>query len=87
MILYGYISRTHHTWSKVMTVMGPDGPDAIAAHIEPGPGISPKTEAGRLPQFFERKDGALAALAERYGIRVLEKADWDAKKAELASGS
>ena len=83
MILYGLYSRTHHSWSKVLTVMGPAGADAITAHIEPGPGIAASTEPGRLPQYHEKRDGALAALIERYGIVVLAKADWDAKKAEL----
>ena len=84
MILYGYVSRTHHTWSKVLTVMGPEGADVITAHIEPGSGIAAKTDPGRLPQYHEKRDGALAALVERYGIVVLEKADWEAKKAEIA---
>ena len=83
MILYGLFSRTHHGWSKVLTVMGPEGPAAIASHIDPGPGIAASTEAGRLPQYHEKREGALAALIDRYGIVVLGKAEWDAKKAEL----
>jgi hypothetical protein len=31
-----------------------------------------------------RRGGVLDDLVERYGIRVLSKAEWDAKKAELA---
>ncbi len=83
MILYGLFGFTHHGWSRLLTVMGPEGAEAIAAHIEPGPDISAVTGPGRLPQYYEKRSGALAVLVERYGIVVLRPAEWNAKKTEL----
>ncbi|MDJ0610384.1 MAG: hypothetical protein QNJ67_15515 [Kiloniellales bacterium] len=83
MILYGLYGFTHHGWSRLLTVMGPEGAEAIADHIEPGPDISAVTGAGRLPQYYEKRSGALAGLVERYRIIVLQPAEWNAKKGEL----
>jgi hypothetical protein len=81
--LYGLYVFTHG-WAKILTVMSPDGAAAVFAHIEAGEDITAQGGAGRLPQYFEKRDGALQALVARYGIEVLEKADWDAKKAALS---
>ena len=83
MEIYGLYVFTHG-WAKILTVMSPDGATAVFAHIEAGEDITAQGGAGRLPQYFEKRDGALQALAARYGIEVLEKADWDAKKAALS---
>jgi hypothetical protein len=80
--LYGLYVFTHG-WAKILTVMSPDGATAVFAHIEAGEDITAQGGPGRLPQYFEKRDGALQALVARYGIKVLEKADWDAKKAAL----
>lgn len=83
MELYGLYVFTHG-WAKILTVMSPDGATAVFAHIEAGEDITAQGGAGRLPQYFEKRDGALQALVRRYGIEVLEKADWDARKAALS---
>ena len=85
MTLYGLYGITHG-WARVLTVMGPAGAAAVAAHIEPGPDIVAETGAGQLPVYQEKREGALAALIARYGIAVLDKPQWDAKKAELGEG-
>jgi hypothetical protein len=72
MKLYGLYVWTHHGWGTVLTVMSPEG---IASGGD-----------GRLPRYMGRRGGVLDDLVERYGIRVLAKAEWDAKKAELADG-
>lgn len=84
MTLYGLYGFTHG-WAKVLTVMGPDGAAAIAAHIDTGNDIIAVTGQGRLPLYQEKREGALAALVSRYGVTVLDKAAWDAKKAELGA--
>ena len=83
MELYGLYVFTHG-WAKILTVMSPDGATAVFAHIEAGEDITAQGGTGRLPQYFEKRDGALQALVRRYGIEVLEKVDWDAKKAALS---
>ena len=82
MILYGLYGFTHG-WARVLTVMASDGAEAVAAHIDPGPDVIATTGQGRLPLYQEKREGALAVLVSKYGIEVLEKAEWDAKKAEL----
>lgn len=82
MTLFGLYGFTHG-WAKVLTVMGAAGAAAVAAHIEPGPDVIATTGEGRLALYQEKREGALAALIARYGITVLDKPQWDAKKAEL----
>jgi len=80
--LYGLYVFTHG-WGKILTVMSPDGATAVFGHIVAGADITAQGGAGCLPQYFEKRAGALQALVARYGIKVLDKADWDAKKTAL----
>jgi len=84
MKLYGLYVWTHHGWGTVLTVMSPAGANAAFAHIETDEDIIASGGDGRLPRYMGRRGGVLDNLVERYGIRVLAKAEWDAKKAELA---
>ncbi|MEM7172957.1 MAG: hypothetical protein AAF530_22540 [Pseudomonadota bacterium] len=80
--LYGIITFTHG-WAKVLTVMSPRGATAVRAHIEPGPDLFILNREGQLTQYQEKRKGAILALAQFYGIKILERPDWAEKKAEL----
>ena len=84
MELYGLYVWTHHGWGTVLTVMSPEGADAAFAHIETDVDIIASGGDGSLPRYMGRRSGVLEKLIARYGIRVLDKPAWDAKKAELA---
>ena len=82
MTIYGLIGRTHG-WGRLLTVMSPDGQDALAAAIELVEGLEGVAAPGRLTQYHEKRGGALQALIVANRIELLEKPQWDAKKAEL----
>ena len=44
-----------------------------------------KAGEGRLTQFHEKREGALDRVAEMNDIRIMTKAEWDARKAELGN--
>ncbi len=83
MEIYGLYGFVHHGWTRVLTVMSPAGASATSARIATPHGLAARGGAGRLTRFTELRDGALDKLVERYGIVVLTKAQWDARKAEL----
>lgn len=82
MELYGYLGWTH-AGGRIITVMSPEGASAVCAHIDAGDDFYVLAGPGRLAQYQVRRAGALERLIETYGIVVLDKAAWDAKKAEL----
>jgi len=82
MIIYGLYGFTHG-WGRMLTVMSPEGAAAAARHIVAGEDVETRAADGRLPQYFEKRAGALAGLVEANGIVVLSKAEWDARKREL----
>jgi len=82
MELYGLFGFTHG-WGRLLTVMSPQGTSAAVSHIDPGSGCRQDGGGDRLPQYFQQQSGALEALVKDYGIVVLDKSTWDAKKAEL----
>ena len=82
MTIYGLFGRTHG-WGRLLTVMSPHGRAALAAGLTPVEGLEVVAGPGRLTQLHEKRAGALQALIEANGIIVLEKPQWDAKKAEL----
>lgn len=77
--LYGF----SHGWARILTVMSPEGVGAIITTVKPGDGIHLQAGNGKLPQYHERREGALNRLAEEFGIVILTKAEWDSKKSEL----
>ena len=82
MVIYGLYGFTHG-WGRLLTVMSPEGAAAALQRIVTGDHIEVSAGDGRLPQYHEKRQGALARMIERNGILVLEKADWDAKKQAL----
>ena len=82
MIIYGLLGFTHG-WARVLTVMSPEGATAACAHVNAGDDVQVNVGAGRLTQYFEKRDGALDRLIESHGIVVLSKDQWDARKAEF----
>lgn len=82
MIIYGLYGFTHG-WGRLLTVMSPEGAAAATGRIVPGDQIEVSVGDGRLPQYHEKRQGALARMVERYGIVVLDKEAWDDKKQEL----
>ncbi len=81
MVIYGLYGFTHG-WGRLLTVMSPAGAAALE-QIVTGDHIEVSAGDGKLTQYHEKRQGALARLVERNAIVVLEKADWDAKKREL----
>ncbi len=83
MTLYGLRGFYHHGWSKVLTVMSPAGASAALRHVQIDDGLSLKWGHGQLSRYVEQRERAIERLVEQYGITVLTKPEWDAKKAEL----
>lgn len=83
--IYGVFSITHHGWSKVLTVMSDRGRREPLALIRPGDGIEVRAGEGRLTQYHGLTTGHLERLIARYGIVLLSRAAWNAKKTELGS--
>ena len=85
MIIYGLYGVTHG-WGRLLTVMGPAGTAAITDHITAGDDVMVSSGAGKLTQYFEKREGALVRLVENHRIIVLSRPKWDAKKTELGDG-
>lgn len=69
-----------------MTVMSPEGRQAVLDLIVPDPArVHVVVYETGLPQYHEMVGGGLADLIARYEIQVLDFAAWTAKKAELGS--
>ncbi len=82
--LYGYYVFTHG-WGRVLTVMSPAGAAAVLEAVQFGDDVDVKAGEGRLTQFHEKRAGALDRVAEMNNIRIMTKAEWDARKAELGN--
>ncbi len=85
MILYGLLGFTHNG-GRTLTVMSPEGARAALAEVVAGPEVAIQSGPGQLTYYLARRRGALQELIAAYGITVLDKPTWDAKKAELGSG-
>jgi hypothetical protein len=84
MIIYGLFGFTHGG-AKVLTVMSPEGASAALRSIAGVEDVIIDAGEGRLTSYLEKRRGALARLIEAHGIIVLNKAEWDAKKAGLGA--
>lgn len=82
MTLYGLRGITHGG-AKVLTVMSPSGARAVCERIDLGGDLIVTGGDGRLTYYSEQRSGALSRIIDEYGIIVLNKIDWDRKKAEL----
>lgn len=78
--LYGF----SHGWARILTVMSPRGIGAILATVQPGYGLRLEAGEGRLPRFHEIREGELDRLIEDYGIVILNKQEWDARKRQFS---
>ena len=83
MTIYGLRGFIHHGWDKLLTVMSPQGTSAALEKVITGDDIVTETGEGKLTQYYERGKGALDRMIEENGIIVLDRAAWNAKKAEL----
>ena len=83
MELYGLMGGSHGG-AYLMTVMSPEGRQAVLDLIEPDPArVHIVVYETGLPQYHEMVSGGLTDLVTRYGIEVLDFHAWTAKKTEL----
>ena len=80
--LYGLMLFSHG-WARILTVMSPQGDDAVLEALSSTAGIRVEYQAGGLPQFHEIREGALDRMIGEHGITVLDKPGWDEKKWSL----
>lgn len=84
MEIYGLLGFTH-SWGRLITVMGPAGDAAvraaIAVHEEALADITVVATTGGLTQYHAKREGALERLAEVAGITLLDRDQWQARKA------
>jgi hypothetical protein len=80
--IYGLMGFTHG-WANVLTVMSPDGASAALTAVDAGDDVIVQAGEGRLTQYRAKRSGALERLIAEYGIIVLAKPEWDARKQEL----
>lgn len=83
MKIYGLRGVTHGA-APVLTVMSPAGARAALAHMTRTDDLIVNAGDGRLTQYLEKRDGAIARLIEAYHVEVLSKEAWDRRKAALA---
>ncbi len=74
-----------HGGAKVLTLMSAQGNQAILESLTTGDDAIIYSGPKRLVQIHEKRAGVLDELIRCYRIQVLNKADWDAKKAALGS--
>lgn len=82
MKIYGLRGVTHGA-AQVLTVMSPEGANAARAHMARTDDLIVSAGDGRLTQYLEQRDGAIARLVETYGVEVLPKDEWDRRKQAL----
>lgn len=82
--IYGLMGFTHG-WAKVLTVMSPDGGSRALARIGRPEGVEIVAGDGALPRLLEKRGGALQRIVEQHGILVLERPEWEARKAEAGA--
>ena len=82
MEIYGLYGITHG-WGRLLTLMSPEGAEAVAAAIEPAEDIDIVVRAGLLTQVYEKRRGGLARVVEVHGVTVLNGEDWAQRKAVL----
>ena len=80
MELFGFWVQIHHGWYRVLTVMSPCGISKARAYMVDDAGTDIISHPGHLTKYIERERGALQRMIETYDIRILERAEWNAKK-------
>ncbi len=87
MTVYGLRGFTHHGWSVTLTVLSPAGRSAALRHMHRTEGLRTIARPDALTQYHEIREGGVATLIERYGIELLDREAWEAKKAELGEAA
>ena len=87
MTIYGLRGWTHHGWEQTLTVLSPGGRAEALQHMQCTDGLRIVQRPGSLTRYHEIRAGSVDALIARYGIRVLERAAWDARKSELGDAA
>lgn len=80
--LYGQYVFTHG-WRRVLTVMSPAGATAVRKALRVDNDIEVNGGDGRLVQLHEKRAGALERIVAIHNIKILDKAEWDARKARF----
>lgn len=86
MTLYGLYGFTHGG-ARVLTVMGPAGASAARAFLHADDDVIVYAGAGRLPQYHEKRAGALRRLVADNKIAILTKEEWDVVKSQLGKAA
>ena len=81
-VLFGLFGFTHG-WARILTVMSPQGVSATVDAIGDCAGVVLQAANGKLPQLHEQHEGALDRLIENHDIVILNKTEWDERKAFL----
>ena len=81
-VLFGLFGFTHG-WARILTVMSPQGVSATVDAIGDSAGVVLQATDGKLPQLHEQHEGALDRLIEKHDIVILNKTEWDERKAVL----
>lgn len=79
MTLYGLRGITHG-WGRLLSVMSPDGAQAVLDALEVGQDLEIVARPGQPVQVHQVRDGALDDLVARYGIVELDQAAWSRRK-------
>lgn len=80
--LFGLFGFTHG-WGRLLTVMSPQGASATVNAVGDSDGLRLEARDGRLPRYYEVREGALNRLIKQHGIAILSKTDWDERKQQF----
>jgi hypothetical protein len=75
--LYGF----SHGAARVLTVMSPAGTAVVLRTLPGNADVTVHSGEGLLTRYYEKRLGALERLVKKHGIKILTKAEWDARKA------
>jgi hypothetical protein len=82
MQIYGLYGRTHGG-ARLLTVMCSEGTAAALELMGTDEDLIIRSAPGRLTQYHEKRSGALERLIATWGVVVLNKVQWDTRKAAL----
>ena len=74
-----------HGWAPSLTLMSPDGATTLHARIEAGNDLIVHAAPGCLVQLLEKRDGAFTRFMENHAVQLLDKSEWDRRKAMLGA--
>ena len=83
MQLYGLYVMQHHGSNRVLVVMSSEGVDAARELMSKTDGLEIRAGKGRLTQYVEQVEGAMAILIDSYDIKILNRDAWQRTKDSL----